>query len=100
MNLEQLQKKLVSVARQNPPGDQVPYAFEKRIMARLKTASVDLWAGWSKALWRSAIACVVVVVGISLWSAAPMQRTDADNMSDEFENAVFASFDQHLEDSW
>ena len=99
MNLEQLHKKLISVARQNPPGDQVPYAFEKRIMARLKTRAVDTWALWSHALWRAALTCVLVVAGIGLWSASPLHKNDSD-LSEDFEDAVFASFDQNVGDTW
>ena len=35
MNLAELERKLIAAARANPPSDRVPYAFEKRIMARL-----------------------------------------------------------------
>ena len=35
MNLAELQKKLIAAARANAPGDHVPYAFEKRVMALL-----------------------------------------------------------------
>ena len=35
MNLAELQKKLIAAARADVPGDQVPYAFEKRVMALL-----------------------------------------------------------------
>ena len=37
MNLPKLQEKLLAAARGNPPGDQVPYAFEQRVMARLRS---------------------------------------------------------------
>ena len=39
MNLAELQKKLIAAARTDVPGDQVPYAFEKRITALLARAS-------------------------------------------------------------
>ena len=35
MNLAELQRKLIAAARANAPGDGVPYAFEKRVMALL-----------------------------------------------------------------
>jgi len=35
MNASDLQTKLIEAARKEPPQDQVPYAFEKRIMAHL-----------------------------------------------------------------
>ena len=100
MNLEQLKNKLVSVARNNPPSDHVPYAFEKRIMARLSAKAVDVWAVWSRALWRSAIACVFVVAACGIWTAAPLQTSENDNLSEDFEDAVFASIDQHVEGTW
>ena len=33
MKLDDLEKKLIAVARANPPSDRVPPTFEKRIMA-------------------------------------------------------------------
>ncbi|MDB6028144.1 MAG: hypothetical protein JWM68_4367 [Verrucomicrobiales bacterium] len=100
MNLEQLKNKLVSAARNNPPSDKVPYAFEKRIMARLTTKAVDVWAIWSRALWRAALTCVFVVAAIGVWSAAPLPPAENDSLSEDFEDAVFASFDQHVEETW
>jgi hypothetical protein len=35
MNIAELKKKLIAAARANVPGDQVPYAFEKRVSALL-----------------------------------------------------------------
>jgi hypothetical protein len=90
MNLDNLQHKLIAAARALPPNDQVPYAFEKRIMARIaECAHVDLLGSWSVALWRAALACVIVVVlsgAMSLWP-----RHHAKDLSQEFETAVFAS---------
>ena len=54
MNLSELQQKLIAAARSNPPSDAVPYAFEKRLLARLAGRPVvDNWALWSRALWRA-----------------------------------------------
>ena len=36
MNLAELETKLIAAARCHPPGDRVPYAFEQRVMARLR----------------------------------------------------------------
>ena len=58
MNLAELERKLIAAARANPPGDQVPYAFEKRILAHLATRPVaDGWELWARALWRAAALC-------------------------------------------
>lgn len=62
MKLEQLRQKLLATARANPPGDRVPYAFEKRIIALLKSQPApDSWALWAHALWRAALPCIAVM---------------------------------------
>ena len=91
MNLDNLQRKLIAAARATQPSDRVPYAFEKRIMARLEGACTDLLGAWSAALWRAALGCVAVVAissALSLWTRS--KNTDAD-FSQELETAVFAS---------
>lgn len=63
MDLIELRKKLIAAARANAPSEQVPYAFEKRVMARLAAkAKVDEWAWWGRALWRGAAACAAVTL--------------------------------------
>ncbi len=46
MNLAELQKKLIAAARANPPGDGVPYAFEKRVMALLAARTAQRQSGF------------------------------------------------------
>ena len=91
MKLDNLHQKLIAAARAEQPSDRVPYAFEKRIMARITSGSaVDTLGAWSAALWRAAVSCVVVSVVASafvLWSSAA-HETD---FSHEFDTAVFAS---------
>ena len=61
MNIVELQRKLIAVARANPPGDRVPYAFEKRVMACLAARrALDRGAFWVRALWRGAAACGLI----------------------------------------
>ena len=44
MDIKKLQEALIAAARANPPGNAVPYAFEKRIAARLRAvAPTDPW---------------------------------------------------------
>jgi len=122
MNLAELQKTLLTVARANPPSDRVPYAFEKRIMALLTTRlTLDTWAFWSRALWRGAASCVAVMLLLSAWSflsfpgstekGDPSQNFEnavlvsANNsgksdLSQNFENAVLAAVDQEADYSW
>jgi len=93
MNLQQLQTKLISVARKNTPGADVPYAFEKRIMARLASSVADVWEFWAKALWRAATACVIAMALLGGWSFQTAS-TEAHDLSQEFENTVYAAMDE------
>jgi hypothetical protein len=101
MNIEALRKKLLAVARTHPPGDHVPFAFERRIMARLaETAPADAWTLWGRALWRAAVSCVAVMVLSGLWSVWPASGNGAAaDFSQELETAVFVMAD-HVDDSW
>jgi hypothetical protein len=92
MNLDNLQTKLIAAARATPPNDRVPYAFEKRIMARLTGAGrADLLGAWSTALWRAAISCIAIVVLSGAWSLWSSHEHSKADFSQEFETAVFAS---------
>jgi len=96
MNLAELQKKLIAAGRLNPPGDQVPYAFEKRIMALIAArADDDRWVCWTRGLWRAAVSCVAVAVvcgAISLFT--PATADNSSDLSQDFENTLLASVDQ------
>src|SRR4051812_29578613 len=90
-NLNNIQEKLIAAARATQPSDRVPFAFEKRIMARLTEARVDLLGAWSAALWRAAMSCIAVVLLSSAWSLwSSHQHSNAD-FSQEFDTAIFAS---------
>lgn len=102
MKLSELQTKLLTVAKNNPPSDRVPYAFEKRIMAQLKASTTDVWTIWGQALWRAALSCVVIMVLSSAW---PVETSDVSEdgtqaLSQELDNTVVAALDQHIEDAW
>ena len=63
MNLAELERKLIAAARANPPSDRVPYAFEKRILARLAARpTLDRWELWGRALWRAAAPCIAIML--------------------------------------
>jgi len=102
MNSSILHQKLISVARNNPPSSQVPYAFEKRVMAHIRSMSpvVNKWSLWAKPLWQAALSCVVVTVLCGIWSFASTQPSDADILSQDFENTVCSTMNVHVEDAW
>ena len=93
---ESLQKKLIAAARANPPGDQVPYAFEKRVMARLLArATADRLAGWVRGFWQAAASCVVLALLLLAWTFFnPAISPRTDDLSQNFENTLLASVDQ------
>lgn len=83
MNLDRLQRTLLDAARHATPSDRVPYAFERRVMARLSAARVDPLAVWSSWLWRSAMsACALAVL------AGAVNFSQADLPADDTEPAL------------
>jgi hypothetical protein len=96
MNLTDLQSKLLAAARREPVRDEVPYAFEQRIMARLPRRILpDGWATWSQALWRAAAPCVAVMLLLTAWSFnSPEAAGPAGDLDQEIEQAVMAAVDQ------
>jgi hypothetical protein len=96
MNIAELKKKLIAAARANVPGDQVPYAFEKRVSALLaaRVAPQNL-DGWVRGLWRAAVSCVAIALLCGAWSLfMPVTTTSATDLSQDFENTLLASVDQ------
>ena len=93
MNLDHLHVKLIAAARAHPPADTVPYAFERKIIHQIKDlAVVDVWAFWSRALWRAAAPCVAVALVLTAWSLlnGPAKTSNPD-LSQEFESTVLAA---------
>ena len=99
MNLDNLRTNLIAVARATPPDDRVPYAFEKRVMARLMIGRVDLLGAWSTALWRAAVSCVAIMLLSGAWSLWANYQHSKGSFSQEFETAVFASAGSS-DDAW
>lgn len=103
MNITELQRKLLAAGRARPPSDAVPYAFEQRILARLRAAPVaDAWADWSRALWRAATPCLAVAMLLGIWSlAVPATFAPAaDDFARAIEQAVFAAIAQDGDINW
>jgi hypothetical protein len=101
MNSEKLVRKLVAAARSDEPADHVPYAFEKRILARLPARSTpDFAALWARALWRAALPCVAIPLLLGLWAGSPSRPLAEREISlaQQFEESVYASVVQQLSD--
>ncbi len=92
MNLAELQHKLILAARSAQPVEQVPYAFEQRIMARLRAGPVlDQWEQWGAALWRAAAPCIAIMVLFSAWSLLAPATPPAGDLSQDLENTILAA---------
>ena len=101
MNLHELERKLWAAARKNPPSDAAPYAFEKRVMAHLRDLKpLNSWALWGRPLWLAAASCAAVMLLVGTWSLLPANISADGDLSQDFENAVFASMDQPIEEVW
>jgi hypothetical protein len=96
MNLIELEKKLIEVARANPPSEQVPLAFEKRVMALILSRPVhDIWAAWAKGLWYAAAPCVAIMLLFSGWALfQPAPKTPSVDLAQQFDNTMLAAVDQ------
>ena len=94
-NWQSLQKKLIAAAQANPPGDRVPYAFEKRVMALVANRTVtEPLALWVRGLWRAAVSCMAVALLLGAWAFFNSTANKADDLSHNFENTLLASVDQ------
>ena len=96
MNIAELHEKLLAAARANPPGDQVPYAFEKRVTALLAArAATEPLALWVRGLWRAAASCAAIALLLSAWAFFnPTASSKTDDLSQNFETTLLASVDQ------
>jgi hypothetical protein len=101
MKSEALLSRLLAAARLHPPDESVPYAFEKRIMARLsRPLGVEASAWWNRLLWRAAVPCVGLMFMASVWTFMASNGTAAnEELAAELESAVFAPVDT-LEVAW
>ena len=93
MNMAELQKQLFAAARANPPSDDVPYAFEERILAQLAAKpAFDILAAWNRTLWQAAAPCVAVAISFGVWNAfAPGSTAASSDLSLDLEQTVLAS---------
>jgi hypothetical protein len=95
MNETELQRKLIAAARASAPGDHVPYAFEKRIMALIPAVSrTDAAVLWVRGLWQAAVSCAAIAVLCGAWSFFSPAASSSDDLSQNLETTLLASVDQ------
>jgi hypothetical protein len=103
MKLVDLEKKLIAVARANPPSDHVPPSFEKRIMALITARPIsDVWAAWARGLWVAAAPCVAVMLLFSAMAFfhTPQPSSPSIDLAQQLDNTLLAAVDQNSDSSW
>jgi hypothetical protein len=93
MNVDDLQKQLFAAAKTIKPSQDVPFGFEHRVIARIKSmAAPDNYAAWARALWRAAGPCVAVALILAVLSFfTGASNSPASDLSQDFENTVLAA---------
>jgi hypothetical protein len=96
MNPAELHKRLIAAARANPPGDGVPYMFEKRVTALLAARRMtDIPVLWVRGLWRAAVSCLAIALMLGVWAFFnPTPGAGMEDLSQNFENTLLAAVDQ------
>lgn len=96
MKLEKLRSDLLVAAKSQRPSQEVPYGFERRIMARLKLPSAfDYWAFWARALWQAAAPCIALMVLLIAWVVfRPVPTPTANDLSLDLENTLLTVAEQ------
>lgn len=92
-------QKLIAAARALPPDERVPYAFEKRVMARLAGGFIlDPWTLWGQGLARAAVLCVAVTLLLAASSfLLPSRKTQATTLPEAVGQALLAGLDTSSE---
>ena len=91
VDIERMRRTLIGAAKRDRPSEAVPYAFEQRVMARLRSpAPLNGWLAWGHALWRAAAACVMIATLCSVWSFWPVSEVEAATL----ESTVLAGADE------
>jgi len=91
MHVVELYRKLIAAAKAETLSERVPFAFEKRIMARIASMRPDKWAFWAGALWQAAAPCVLIMLLLSAWAALAPAPNHASDFSQDFDNTVLAA---------
>jgi len=103
MDLGKLEQKLIRAARAHVLQDHVPYAFEKRITARIRNnlpRRPDFLALWARALWRSAFGCMAVALALGAFTVLAPPHPTKPNLSEELEQTMLAAVDQDNSSLW
>lgn len=84
-------EEFMKFARELPQNERTPYAFEKRIMARIGHGPVaDTVSEWAHILWRAMAPCVGIMLLVVVVSLASMSNEPGAEEGSDLESTVFA----------
>jgi hypothetical protein len=84
-------QRLNQLARSLPADERVPYAFEKRVMAHIRSGlQPDAWGVWSRLMWRAAMTCVAISIFAGAWARFESPVSSPELLAADLEEAVFA----------
>ena len=93
-DLDSLVSAMLAGARRSGPSDRVPYAFEQRVMAGVRSLRPpDRMAVWTVGLWRAALSSVAVAVVLLGANAVTPEDSLEAASADPLETALLASAD-------
>jgi len=87
---------LIRLARNVPEDMRVPYAFEKRVIARLRMPQ-DTWAVWLPLMKKAAFGGLAVLALTSIFVGYVHERP-ADLLAGDLERTVLASV--NIDETW
>ena len=101
MNTSEVQRRWIEWARSIPPDDRVPYAFEKRVMARVfAQPQTTVREIWGRVLWRACIPCVAIMLISSVLDVFSARSISQEaSLGVDLESAVLAPLDE-LSQTW
>ena len=104
MNLSLLQETLIRAARRAVPRDEVPYAFEKRITARIRGLRIaDDATLWARALWKAAVPCttlMLLMAVVTVFSEAAPRTVETADLQTQLETTLMASVSLENDLTW
>src|SRR3954469_23662475 len=84
-------EEFLSLARELPRNERTPYAFEKRIMARIsQTPMGETVSEWAQLLWRAMAPCVGIMLVAAAVSMAAFSGDPTPDETPDLEATVFA----------
>jgi hypothetical protein len=77
----------------------VPYAFEKRVMAKLRSRkSLDIWGLWARTLWRAAMGCVALSLVTGGILGFNSEAKPSDLLASDLEQTMLAPI--RIDEAW